>query len=85
MAGIGRMLKALEKEIEFYKEITGRLTTALFFTLGGTVATLKKSGWEVWALAGAVTSIILSLALFLNMRKWEKKIEELKSCDNGGN
>ena len=79
------MAKAIEKEIEFYKEITGRLTTALFFTLGGTVATLKKSGWEIWALAGAVTSIILAMALFSNMKKWKQKIEELKSYDNGDN
>ena len=76
-------MKAVEKEIEFYKEVTGRLTTALFFTVGGTVATVKRAGWEAWAFVGALTSIFVAVALFFYMRKWKMKIEELKNYDNG--
>ena len=88
MAGVGRSdkmfcMKVIEKEIEFYKEISGRLTTAFFISIGGTVATLKQSGWEMWSLLGAGTSAILFLALILTVRKWRNKIKELAEVENG--
>jgi len=78
-------MKRLEKEIEFYKEVTGRLTTALFLSIGGTVAIVRKEGWEIWALLGAFTSFALTLALIFYMRKWKTKIEELNGNDKGNN
>jgi lysylphosphatidylglycerol synthetase-like protein (DUF2156 family) len=78
-------MRVLEKEIEFYKEISGRLTTAFFISIGGTVATLKQSGWEMWAFIGAITSIILAVVLFLNMKKWKRKIQELVEHDDSNN
>jgi len=77
-------MKAIEKEIEFFKEISGRLTTALFLTLGATVATIKHYGFEVWAFVGALTSVFIAIALFLTVVAWRKKIEELKRhAENG--
>ena len=70
-------MKVIEKEIEFYKEITGRLTTALFLSIGGTVAVARKEGWETWALMGAFTTLFLTLALLFYMRRWKLKIKEL--------
>jgi len=72
-------MKAIEKEIEYYKEISGRLTTALFLTAGGTVAVMRRSGLETWTFVGALTTILIALVLFSIMGKWKRKIEELKS------
>jgi hypothetical protein len=62
-------MKRLEKEIEFYKEITGRLTTALFLSIGRTVAVIRKEGLEIWA-------------LIFYMRKWKTKVEELSENED---
>jgi cytosine/uracil/thiamine/allantoin permease len=52
-------MKFLEKEIEYYKETTGRISTALIFTIAGTATTLRKSGMEVWTFLGIGTSFTL--------------------------
>jgi len=74
-------MKRLEKEIEFYKELTGRLTTALFLSIGGTVAVMRKEGLEIWGLVGAIVSFSLALALVYYTKKWKTKIEELDKGD----
>jgi hypothetical protein len=50
--------------------------------MGGTVATLKRSGWEIWTFLGTLTSAIIFLAVVLTVRKWRKKIEELKDDES---
>jgi len=43
---------------------------------------MRHSGLEIWAFVGAVTTILIASVLFSVMRKWKRKIEELKSYAN---
>jgi hypothetical protein len=76
------MVEYLEKEIEFYKEITGRLTTVTVLTVAGTITAFQKYGFGFWSIVGLASSIAFSIALILNMWKWKVKISALKGVEN---
>jgi len=72
------MNRKTEKEIDFYKDIFGKVFTLFLLVITGTITTLFHYGVNNWSIAGMVMSFYLLVALYIAGYIYKKKINELE-------
>jgi len=53
------MIRKVEKEIEFYKDIFGKIFTTFLLVATGTVTRLSQKGFDNFVITGLIASIVL--------------------------
>ncbi len=71
-------MSRIEKEIEFYKEISGKLISISILVGAGTLAVWHKEGFSIWVAAGIVGFYFSILAVGISLKKWKNRINSLE-------
>ena len=71
-------MKKAEKEIEFYKEISGKLISISILVGGGTLAIWHKEGFSIWVVAGIIGFYFSIIAVGISLKKWKNRINSLE-------
>jgi len=71
-------LNRIEKEIEFYKEISGKLISISVLIGAGTLAVWHKEGFSVWVAVGIIGFYFSIVAVGIALKRWRSKISQLE-------
>jgi len=74
-------VKRTEKEIEFYKDLFGKVYTALLLAITGAVTTAFHYGVCGWSIAGLFLSFHLAVTFVVVGIIYKRKIDELEDTD----
>ncbi len=68
----------IEKEIEFYKDLFGKVFTLFLVVSGGTVAHFSQKGADLLTVVGTVVSLILLCSVLVAGYLYKEKVNQLE-------
>ena len=71
-------MSRIEKEIEFYKETSGKLISISILVGAGTLAVWHKEGFSIWVVAGIVGFYFSIIAVGITLKKRRSKINSME-------
>ena len=77
------MKKQIEKEIELAENLFNKSFSVTLLIGVGTVATIHKEGFNIWAVLGLITFYFSVVLTGIMLKKWKDKIKLLKEVRNG--
>jgi len=72
------MIRKVEKEIEFYKDIFGKIFTTFLLVATGTVTRLSQKGFDNFVITGLIASIVLFVSVLVTGYLYKRKVHELE-------
>ncbi len=67
-----------EKEVEFYKDLFGKVFTTFLLVSGGTLTTFHREGKSPMVMGGTVASLFLLVALIFTGYLYKREINRLE-------
>ena len=71
-------LERRKAEIDYYKDLFGKLFTVFVLIAGGTIANLHNEGFNLWGIVGGIASFYLFVILAIVGYIYKRKINEVE-------